>query len=110
MATDPVKHHKRESTRTCSCGCGELVFGRWPYLKGHNKPAVHSGQHKSPKAKRLVPVQLDKPVIRAEPNVKANGHDHYTIALNVTPDWLDRAWARLTPDLKAVAIAAALES
>jgi len=28
---------ERTYSRTCSCGCGGELKGRWPYLKGHNK-------------------------------------------------------------------------
>ena len=34
--SEPVTKHKKG--RGCICGCGSLVYGRWPYLKGHNKP------------------------------------------------------------------------
>jgi hypothetical protein len=37
-APSPVQTKAEETTmRTCNCGCGGELKGRWPYLRGHNK-------------------------------------------------------------------------
>lgn len=58
-APSPVQTSAKEKTmndkRTCSCGCGGELRGRWPYLKGHNQTgggATVSAPKKARKAKR----------------------------------------------------------
>ena len=101
-----VPNHLRKKTtnRTCICGCGAPVYGRWPYLKGHNKPA-----------KRGRPRKVEAAI---EPAVKSNGHakpvslgnGEVEIKLHVRLEWLDLAWATLDLEQKAAAIAAVLEA
>lgn len=92
----------------CECGCGGEVkaegYARgWRYVRGHkpNGGCVTPPVEKKPKTT----VQVRK---QALPNIVSDpAYTRYTMA--VSAQFLERAWERLTPELKAVAIAAALE-
>ena len=82
----------------CSCG----------------RPKGHAGRHRGPNSKAGIPkVQraAAKPAAHhSSGNGRANGNGKMDVVLHVNADWLESAWNRLPSDLKAVAIAAALEA
>ena len=108
MPDTQAKQHKRNSERTCICGCGKTVYGRWPYLKGHVEPGMSkvSAKQQPVPSKRAYAKRLP---LSAKPN--GNGHNGSTVELHLHVDetWLDAAWARLSLNEKALAIAHAVE-
>ena len=88
----PAKTKKgKPMPRFCSCGCGTELKGRWPYIKGHNKPSTKS----TTPARRAVVRPPSKPVAK-----QRNGAD--AVANICVPETaLDRFWSGLSVEEKA---------
>jgi hypothetical protein len=102
MVSVQVKSEEKqmpELAKTCSVvGCGKV-------LRSNNETGRCSKHFYVPKSERRS-AKPKKP--------RSNGHSDPIagdrVTMSVSAAWLDRAWARLDPELKAVAIAAALEA
>jgi hypothetical protein len=81
---------ERTYSRTCSCGCGAELKGRWPYLKGHNK-SDGGALPKKEKAYRLKVPKGGDPL----PNPTQLGSGEHLITLQLSESKLARLVALL---------------
>jgi hypothetical protein len=115
----PVEARGEEamSKHVCACGCGaelsnEAYNRGWRYVRGH-KPAAGSQAAKEAvtlKSKKAPAASEPAAQRKAEPVTDAPVATPGMVTMAVSERFLEAAWARLTPSLKAVAIAAALEA
>jgi hypothetical protein len=117
MASEAVQHHKRQSHRKCSCGCGQPLFGKWPYIKGHNKSGaagyatgLDDGPPKS--IRRGRPPKSAQPAAKGahKANGRGNGHalaggaGNGVVALRVNESQLNDFILRLPIEQRAAMV------
>lgn len=119
--TGPIESKSKENVMAkhiCECGCGgelsdESAARGWRYVRGHkpagvgNKPAAE--KNASAKEKKTTARRIFGEAVKGRPSISEPPVADVRYTMAVSAQFLERAWERLTPELKAVAIAAALE-